>query len=89
MTSASHAANQTKTEPVPSSATESEAETPSSAHPQGPQGATGQVGGDVGDPASVPVVSEEAAAGTSEQTPVVQGLHVPDVEEPDVRGAGT
>ena len=42
-----------------------------------------------GSPASVPVVSEEAAAGTSEQTPVVQGLHVPDVEEPDVRGAGT
>ena len=93
MTSASHSAsrsaNQTKTEPIPASATESEAETPSSAHPQGPEGATGARDGDVGDPTAVPPTSEQSAPGTSEQPPVVQGLHTPEVEEPDVRSTGT
>ncbi|MCU1601215.1 MAG: hypothetical protein JWO22_1924 [Frankiales bacterium] len=81
----SRSQNQTKTEPFPASATESEAETPASDHPQAPSGTTGARTGDVGDAASVPTTSDQSAPGTSEQAPVVQGLHTPDVEEPDTR----
>lgn len=84
----SRAANQTKPEPFPASSTEAEAETPASDHPGAADGATGTGGGDVGDAAGVPVVSEQPSAGTSETTPVAEGLHVPDVEEPDVRSTG-
>jgi len=80
----SRTANQTKTEPFPASSTESEAETPGSDHPQTPTGTT-EAGGDVGDAATVPVVSEEKAAGTSEESPVVQGLHTPEVDQPEPR----
>ena len=81
----SRAANQTKTEPFPSSATESEAETPGSDHPQAADGTTGAGAGDVGDTASVPAPGSEPAPGTSEETPVAQGVHTPDVDEPEPR----
>jgi hypothetical protein len=82
----SRAANQTKTEPFPASATEAEAETPGSRHPQAPSGTTDGGAGDVGDPASVPLPGrDESAPGSSEESPVVQGLHTPDVTEPDPR----
>ena len=80
----SRAANQTKPEPFPSSATEAETETPATDHPQGPAGTT-EAGGHVGDAASVPATSDAPAPGTSEESPVVQGLHTPRVEEPDTR----
>jgi hypothetical protein len=81
----SRAANQTKTEPIPASATESETETPGSDHPQGLSGTTGGGPGDVGDAASAPATSDQPAPGSSEENPVVQGLHQPEVEEPDTR----
>lgn len=40
---------------------------------------------DVGDTASVPANAEQSAAGSSEETPVAQGIHTPEVEEPDLR----
>ena len=66
MTHASRSANQSKPEPFPASAAESEAETPGAAEPG--RGVAG-----------------EPAAATSEELPVVQGLHVPEVDEPDPR----
>ena len=46
--------------------------------PQGPGGALGGEGlSGPGEPQGVPVPSTDAAAGTSEELPVVQGLHVP------------
>ncbi|MFN2536545.1 MAG: hypothetical protein ABR549_00145 [Mycobacteriales bacterium] len=80
--------NQSKPEPFPASATDSEAQTPSTDHPQAPSGTTPARGGSVGDSASVPANSEESAAGSSEEAPVVQGVHTPDVEEPDPRSTG-
>jgi hypothetical protein len=41
--------------------------------------------GHVGDAATVPPTSEQPAPGSSEQTPVVQGLHTPDLDEADTR----
>ena len=79
----SRAANQTKHEPIPSSATEAETETPGSGHPQGPSGASRGRDGDVGDAASVPATSDAAAPGTSEELPVVQGIHTPEVRSTD------
>jgi hypothetical protein len=82
MTSASRSANQTKTEPIPASPSESEAETPGGASSEAtpPRSA-----GHVGDAASVPTTSDEPAPGTSEESPVVEGLHQPDFPEPDTR----
>jgi hypothetical protein len=77
-------ANQTKTEPIPASATESEAETPGT-RPAGAGAGTTSAGGDVGDTASVPAGADEASPGTSEQAAPVQGVHQPAVEEPDTR----
>lgn len=85
----SRSANQTKTEPFPAGPGGSEAETPASDHPQSPEGGTGTRGGDVGDAASVPTTSDDAAPGTSEQTPVAQGVHTPDVDEPDPRSTAS
>lgn len=79
----SRAANQTKTEPIPASASEAEIETPASDHPQAPSGTTEGRAGDVGDPASVPPSSDQAAPGTSEELPVVQGIHTPTVRSTD------
>jgi len=70
--------NQTKPEPIPTSV-EAETETPGSAHPQAPSGATQGRDGDVGDAATVPPTSNESAPGTSEELPVVQGIHTPEV----------
>ena len=84
----SRAANQTKHEPMPASATESETETPASHHPQAPTGGARRHcgdGGDVGDAAGVPPTSDQPAAGTSEELPVVQGVHTPAVTEPPSR----
>jgi hypothetical protein len=78
----SESANQTKTEPFPASSTESEAETPAGSHPQAASGTREAGAGDVGDPASVPAVSTDAAPGTSEESPVVQGVHTPRVSTP-------
>ena len=79
----SRAANQTKTEPIPASSTEAETETPASDHPQAPAGTTGGRAGDVGDAASVPATSEASAPGTSEELPVAQGIHTPEVRSTD------
>lgn len=65
--------NQTKTEPFPASATEAEAETPGHDHPG--LTATDDRAFSTG----------QDAPGTSEQHPVVQGMHVPDVDESDTR----
>ena len=75
----SRSQNQTKHEPFPASPVESEAETPGSAHPQAPSGTTPGRDGAVGDAATVPPTSEHAAPGTSEELPVVQGVHTPEV----------
>ncbi len=81
----SRSQNQTKTEPFPASATESEAETPGADHSAAASGTTGARAGDVGDAASVPTTSDDAAPGSSEELPVVQGVRTPDVPEPDTR----
>ena len=65
----SRAANQTKREPFPASATEAEAETPGAEHPQTPSGTT--------DERALP--GGDAAPGTSEELPPVQGVHTPQV----------
>ncbi|MCU1623370.1 MAG: hypothetical protein JWL79_2215 [Frankiales bacterium] len=41
--------------------------------------------GHVGDAATVPPTSEQPAPGSSEQTPLVQGLHTPEIDEADTR----
>jgi hypothetical protein len=41
--------------------------------------------GHVGDAATVPPTSGQPAPGSSEQTPVVEGLHTPDLDETDTR----
>lgn len=74
----SRSQNQTKPEPIPSSV-EAETETPGAAHPQAPAGKAPRRDGDVGDAATVPATSDEAAPGTSEELPVVQGIHTPEV----------
>ena len=65
----SRSANQTKTEPFPASASESETETPAADAPQAPsvEGARALAG------------SDDTAPGTSEELPVVQGVHTPEV----------
>ena len=75
--------NQTKAEPFPASATESETETPGGGSASAP-GVAGPSGGS-GDAASVPSVGEQASGATSEELPVVQGVHVPHPDEPDPR----
>lgn len=69
----SRAANQTKTEPIPASSTEAETETPASDHPQAPSGTTDQRALTTGDD----------APGTSEELPVAQGVHTPEVRSTD------
>ena len=85
MTHASRSANQRDAEPFPASATESETETPGAADPQQPGGASATGRGGPGDPASVPASGSDPAPSSSEELPVVQGLHVPEVDEPDPR----
>jgi hypothetical protein len=84
MTHASRSANQSKTEPLPASATESETETPGEGAPQQPGGLRHDRSG-AGDAAGVPTTSTQAAPGSSEELPVVQGIHDPEVHEPDPR----
>ena len=80
MTHASSSANQSKAEPFPASSSESETETPGGGEP-----APGAGGSAVsGDPATVPLPGVQASPGTSEELPVVQGLHVPDVPQDEV-----
>jgi hypothetical protein len=73
----SFAANQSKTEPHPPGAGDGQTETPGSADPQAPTtaGSAPSTGGLDGD----------AAPGSSEELPVVQGLHTPDLPETDPR----
>jgi hypothetical protein len=85
MTHASRSANQSKPEPFPASATESEAETPGATEPQQPGSPVTAGRSGAGDTATVPATGDEPAAATSEELPVVQGLHVPEVDEPDPR----
>ena len=73
MENKSWASNQTKAEDFPAGGGQGDVETPGA------------------DDLAVPgaehaVALGDEAPGTSEQLPVVQGLHVPDVEEPDTRG---
>ncbi|MGB8650924.1 MAG: hypothetical protein WCD35_09705 [Mycobacteriales bacterium] len=85
MTHSSRSANQSKTEPFPAAPAQGEAETPGAGHPQ-QAGASVQVGsGGPGDAADVATPATEAAPGTSEQSPVVQGIFAPDVDEADPR----
>ena len=75
MSTESRAANQTKTEPFPASATEAEATTPGADHPQAPASTAESVTG----------LGGITAPGTAEELPPVEGLHVPDVDERDPR----
>ena len=71
----SASANQSKAEPHPPGAAGSGLETPGGRDPQAPSpGAAPHTG-----------LDGDAAPGTSEEAPVVQGLHVPDVPETDPR----
>jgi hypothetical protein len=85
MTHTSRSANQSKTEPIPASATDNETPTPGTSHPQSPGACLRPGSGSQGDSGQVPASGTEPAPGTSEELPVVQGLHVPDVEETDAR----
>jgi hypothetical protein len=84
MTHSSRSANQSKTEPVPASATESESETPGQGAPQQPGRLRPERTG-AGDAAGVPTSASQAAPGSSEELPVAQGIHEPEVDEPDPR----
>ena len=75
MSTDSRAANQTKTEPFPASATESEATTPGADHPQAPAGTAETAEG----------LGGITAPGTAQELPPVEGLHVPEVDERDTR----
>jgi hypothetical protein len=75
MSHSSFAANQSKAEPPPAGAADGQTETPGADNPQAPTPGTGDQTGLGGD----------AAPGTSEELPPVQGLHVPDVPETDPR----
>lgn len=75
MSHSSRAANQSKTEPHPPGAGGGQSETPGAGDPQAPSPGTAPQTG----------VDGEAAPGTSEELPVVQGLHVPDIDESDPR----
>jgi hypothetical protein len=85
MTHPSRSANQSKTEPFPASASEADAETPADDDPQQPGGSLPSGAGSTGDAPGVPVTSSVPAPGSSEELPVVQGLHTPEVDEPDPR----
>ena len=71
----SFAANQSKTEPHPPGAGDGQTETPGNDDPQAPS------------PGSAPAtgLDGDAAPGTSEELPVVQGLHTPHLPETDPR----
>ncbi len=75
MSHTSRAANQSKTEPHPPGAGDGQSETPGSDDPQAPSpGAAPHTG-----------LDGEAAPGTSEELPVVQGVHVPQWDETEPR----
>jgi hypothetical protein len=75
MSHSSHAANQAKTEPHPPGAGDGQPETPGADDPQAPSPGAGDRTGLGGD----------AAPGTSEELPPVQGLHTPHLPETDPR----
>lgn len=80
MSQSSHnsaSANQSKAEPHPPGAADRGGDTPGAGDPQSGRSAPG------GAPHTG--LDGDAAPGTSEELPVVQGLHVPKIPEPDPR----
>ena len=74
-------ANQGKAEDFPAAESQGQTETPGAADPQGPARAQKDAAGGPGDAADVPVLSDQAEPGTSEELPPVAGGYVPDVDE--------
>ena len=74
-------ANQGSAEEFPTAQSQGQAETPGAADPQGPTRGAALTGGGPGDAAQVPVLSDQAEPGTSEQLAPVAGVHVPEVDE--------
>ena len=74
-------ANQGKAEDFPAAESQGQTETPGAGDPQGPTWEPAAVHGGAGDAADVPVLSDQAEPGTSEELPPVAGAYVPDVDE--------
>ena len=74
-------ANQGKAEDFPAAESQGQTETPGAADPQGASRGADLAAGGAGDAADVPVLSDQAEPGTSEELPPVAGTYVPDVDE--------
>ena len=74
-------ANQGKAEDFPAAESQGQTETPGAADPQGGSRAPVAPAAGAGDAADVPVLSDQAEPGTSEELPPVPGTYTPDVDE--------